>query len=883
MRASSMLGLLVLLLVGPVAAADPADALPEGAVARLGTTRLRTGKAVEFLAFSPDGRQLASWTDGSHSGCDLTLWDTATGREQRRAPQGILSMRAFAWLPDGHGAAVVLSDVANETSYHLWDYTDEKPLAVPPRGGGPRVAPPRPALFDVCFAVAADGRTLFIGRGESKRHDDRVVARALTPGQNVGDLKVTREFGLRTDNLESILVSPDGTTLVAVGRPPESDDRKGDRRAIVWDVAGDKERCHFAIPKPMTQGYRPVLAASDRYLVVGLEDEAGTVRLYDLATGKERILEAGHKQLKPMRGFGVSAVAFTPSGETLLTAGRDGVIRLWEAATGKPIRSLTGHHTWIEALAVSRDGTRLASAGQDGVIRLWDLATGADACPQPGHATGVWSVAVSPDGRTAVTTGLDGSFVWDVATTTVERRVVPEFAVYTGAFAPDGRTVLLGRPDGPFRAYDAATGKEAKLPGALGDTKGVHVAVSSDGRTLITMLEDKVALWDWPSGALRREVVLPPPSNKPGISDCTAATLSPDGRWLATASYRSWYREERGMRFGFASDGVIDLFDATTGKHRQRLVNVRGTQSTVLFAASGELVVAAAGDVLRPDGSAAVTLTGDVNLIDPLTLTWRRAFARPTKGAPGFNTVTGLKTSADGRVLYVARANGAIAAYEIASGGIRQEWVGHRGHVAGLAVAGDRVFTSSLDATALVWDASLSAATVRPATPPDGPRRTELWGELSSAEAGLAYRAMAALATTSAEAVALVREKLPPVKDGPDDATIDRLVADLDSPTFATREKAMAALDRFGDVIVPGLRARLADAKSQEVRQRLVRLLGKLDPATPTGDRLRELRALELLERLGTPDAQKVLQEWASGTPQARRTREAAEALKRMK
>ena len=112
---------------------------------------------------------------------------------------------------------------------------------------------------------------------------------------------------------------------------------------------------------------------------------------------------------------------------------------------------------------------------------------------------------------------------------------------------------------------------------------------------------------------------------------------------------------------------------------------------------------------------------------------------------------------------------------------------------------------------------------------------------------------------------------------------MDRTFADLDSEDFATRQKASRRLAEFGELAVPGARKRLAKAESAEVRRRAQEFLDRFDPPKPSPGRLRQLRAVELLEGIATPAARDVLSELAKGAAEAPLSREAAAALERLR
>ncbi|MGH3569861.1 MAG: WD40 repeat domain-containing protein, partial [Pseudonocardia sp.] len=201
----------------------------------------------------------------------------------------------------------------------------------------------------------------------------------------------------------------------------------------------------------------------------------------------------------------VFAVAWSPGGARLATAGYDASVRLWDPVAGEHLSTLPGHTGGVNAVAWSPDGTRLATTGNDRSVRLWDPATGEHLSTLPGHTGAVFAVAWSPDGTRLATAGGDDQTVrlWDPAVDLtwwrrLRHRRLFTLTGHTGwvravAWSPDGTRLATTGDDRTVRLWDSATGEH--LSTLTGHTAGVSaVAWSPDGTRLATVGNDGVVI-----------------------------------------------------------------------------------------------------------------------------------------------------------------------------------------------------------------------------------------------------------------------------------------------------------------------------------------------------------------------------------------------------
>jgi hypothetical protein len=205
----------------------------------------------------------------------------------------------------------------------------------------------------------------------------------------------------------------------------------------------------------------------------------------------------------------------------------------------------------------------------------------------------------------------------------------------------------------------------------------------------------------------------------------------------------------------------------------------------------------------------------------------------------------------------------------------------HLGQINSLSFSPDgRLLASgSADTTTLIWD--MADLVNRPLTPIDLPleKLERLWRDLASADAVRAHAAVWSL-VAARQTIPWLRERLRPSSPA-DPARLATLLSNLDSDTFAVRDKANRQLEELGELAESALRKTLAGAPSPEMRRRVEKLLSKL-PRLPAREQLQPLRALEVLEHIASSDARRLLQFLATGVPEAPLTREAKESLERL-
>jgi hypothetical protein len=227
--------------------------------------------------------------------------------------------------------------------------------------------------------------------------------------------------------------------------------------------------------------------------------------------------------------------------------------------------------------------------------------------------------------------------------------------------------------------------------------------------------------------------------------------------------------------------------------------------------------------------------------------------------------------SPDGQMLVSAGQTGQVILWETMTGSKYREWQ-LPGQVTRITFADDgrHLITANENGTLYVLRLGHGVAGADPAT---------LWELLASPNAARAYQAMWSMVASPRQTITLFQHHLQPA-EGSTDEQVGQFIDRLDDKNFAERTKASAALEKLQEQVEPALRRRLAERPSLEVRQRLERLLEEPRPVRP--ERLRTMRAIQVLAQLGGRDSQRLLNRLAQGAPGASETRLAKQALGRL-
>ncbi len=373
------------------------------------------------LAWSPDGSRIASASQDGR----VKIWDATTGEERFTLLGHTGGVEAVAWSPSG------------------------KRLLTASYDGTTKVWEPDPALLTIARLEDLEGGVAWSPRG------DRIAAGFSNGAAKIWDAATGEELFVLSGTEKTLFPlpgwSPAGDKLLTLNLWEASAEKPGAR---VWDTASGKEL--LALFGHSGNVFGGGWSPDGKRLVTGGESDA-TARVWDAETGAELLVFTGHTG-------GVCSASWSPDGRVIASASRDGTTKIWDAATGQVIRSLSPQEAGfaVTVVAWSPDGKRVATHSSDGTGRIWEVVTGKELATFNGHTSDVWTLVWSHNGKRLFTGGDNSVRVWDTATGAELLCYDLEYFADV-ALSPDETRIVTGAYHSPLKVFPTWQSLEALM------------------------------------------------------------------------------------------------------------------------------------------------------------------------------------------------------------------------------------------------------------------------------------------------------------------------------------------------------------------------------------------------------------------------------------
>jgi WD40 repeat protein len=612
----------------------------------------------------------------------------------------------------------------------------------------------------------------------------------------------------------------------------------------------------------------PQLTFSPDARIVASNAEPGLITLWEAGSGKllHRLttlddFESEVKRTGSTPSWSYDKPAFSTDGKTLACGGMYWNVDDGKRAKPELAKGLSFLKEKVELpqdfsrLAVSADGKFTAGVRGHGTIFVKDAATGKETCRLEGHECSLAGVAFSPGGLILATTDEKGALrLWEACSGKPISSAALDRQLKDVAFSPDGTVLavpvmglgnldqLVGQAMMPLwiRRWDPIRLKELHAWKTVEASVFGHPMVyAPDGKTIAFGASDgAIAIW---STAGQEHVRIADGQ----MRYCESLAYSPDSKLLAAASIA----------------GVI-IYDTASGKVVKEMPRQWPAMTSVAFSPDGKVL--AGGSLAQ------------IHLWDCTTGKQLAVFGDHQA------RIAGLAFSPDGKILASAGWDGGgIRLWDVAQGKLVHRFTGHSRSIMAIAFSpdGKSLASAGSDCTALNWDVSNFVAP-EPPHEISGADLEACWTDLS-ADGPAPYRAVRRLVASPGPAVAFLAGRLQPAAKV-EPQHIAQLIANLGSEQYKLRQKATKDLSDLGPIAANAIDKALAEKMPLEVLQRLRAIREQSENGALPPEILRQIRAVETLEAIGTAAAQQLLETLSKGAEEAWQTKEARASLLRL-